>query len=248
MEAIRYFYDEVTNTLEKVLTEQSKNITKAAMVIADTIEEGGMFHVFGTGGHSNIAAIEMCHRAGNLCCANAILDPGISCEHGATRWNERVVGYADEVMRYYRVKKGDVMLQVNAYGINCVTIDTAKFCKENGVKLIAVTAPSLTDMINKTQHNRHPSGDSLYELADIVIDDYTPIGEAVVPIEGCEYKVSPASTIINLFIVDAINAKVCEILASRGKKPDVWVSGNVPEGDRLNQENLDKWFGKLRHI
>ena len=248
MEAIRYFYDEVTNTLEKVFTEQSKNITKAAMVIADTIEEGGMFHVFGTGGHSNIAAIEMCHRAGNLCCANAILDPGISCEHGATRWNERVVGYADEVMRYYRVKKGDVMLQVNAYGINCVTIDTAKFCKENGVKLIAVTAPSLTDMISKTQHNRHPSGDSLYELADIVIDDYTPIGEAVVPIEGCEYKVSPASTIINLFIVDAINAKVCEILASRGKKPDVWVSGNVPEGDRLNQENLDKWFGKLRHI
>ena len=125
MDSTIVFYQAVVSTLERVMREQSENITRAATIIADTIEKGGMFHVFGTGGHSNIAAIEMCHRAGNLCCAGAILDPGLSCEHGATRWNERVVGYANEVMRYYRVKEGDVMLQINAYGINAVTIDTA---------------------------------------------------------------------------------------------------------------------------
>lgn len=248
MSIAKDYFEGATSVLEKIATTQQENIKKAAVICANALREGRLINVIGPGGHSNIAAIEMCHRAGNLCCANAILDPGISCGHGATRWNERVQGYANEVMRYYRVKKGDVILQINAYGINCVTIDTAKFCKENGVKLIAVTAPALTDMISKTQHNRHPSGDSLYELADIVLDDYTPIGEAIVPIEGCEYKASPASTIINLFIVDAINAKVCEILTQRGVKPDVWVSGNIPEGDRLNQENLDKWFGKLCHI
>ncbi len=248
MDSTKIFYDAVAETLERVVNEQSENIERAATVIADTIQAGGMFHIFGTGGHSNIVATEMCHRAGNLCCASSIIDPGLSCEHGATRWNERVVGYANEVMRYYRVKKGDCMLQVNAYGINAVTIDTALFCKENEIPLIAITCPELTDQISKNQHNRHPSGKSLYELADIVINDYTPLGEAIVPIEGCEYKASPASTIINVFIVDAINAKVCEILASRGEKPAVWVSGNCPEGDRLNQENMDKWFWRLRHI
>ncbi len=248
MDSTLVFYQEVTKTLERVCTEQAANIEKAANIIADTIQNGGMFHIFGTGGHSNMAAVEMCHRAGNLCCVNAILDPGLSCEHGATRWNERVVGYANEVMRYYRVKEGDCMLQVNAYGINPVTVDTANFCRNNGVKLIAITAPALSDQIDRKQHNRHPSGANLYELADVIIDDYTPFGEAVVPIEGFEYKVSPASSIINLFIVDAINAKVCEVLVSRGVTPDVWVSGNTAEGDRLNQKNMDKWFWRLHHI
>lgn len=249
MDSTLIFHKEVVATLDRVVREQSENIEKAATVIADTIQAGGMFHIFGTGGHSNMAAIEMCHRAGNLCCANAILDPGLSCEHGATRWNERVVGYANEVMRYYRVKRGDVMLQINAYGINPVTIDTANYCRENGIPIIAITCPELSDMIDRKQHNRHPSGKNLYELADIVINDYTPNGEGVVPIEGCDYKASPASTIINLFIVDAINAKVCEILASRGIKPDVWVSGNASaDGDNINQRNMDKWFWRLRHI
>ena len=122
------------------------------------------------------------------------------------------------------------------------------YCKEHNIPVIAITCPELTDQISKNQHNRHPSGKSFYELADVVINDYTPLGEAIVPIEGCDYKASPASTIINLFIVDAINAKVCEILAARGEKPAVWVSGNCPDGDRINQENMDKWFWRLRHI
>ena len=75
MNTTAYYFDGVTATLERVVKEQSENIDKAAKIIADTIERGGMFHIFGTGGHSNMAAIEMCHRAGMLCCADAILDP-----------------------------------------------------------------------------------------------------------------------------------------------------------------------------
>ena len=249
MDTLTQFHTYVQETLQKVATEQAENIHKAAEMIADTIQAGGMFHIFGTGGHSNMAAIEMCHRAGMLVCANALLDPGLGCEHGATRWCERIVGYADQVvLRYYNVKPGDVMLQINAYGINAVTIDTAEYCRKNNIKLIAITAPALTDLVDKNQHNRHPSGKKLYELADVVIDDYTPQGEAIVEIEGYANKVSPASSVINLFIVDAINAEVCKILCDRGVEPEIWVSGNRAEGDNKNQENLDKWKLKLRHI
>ena len=52
MESIKYFYDNVVETLDRVVKEQSDNITKAATIIADTIQAGGMFHIFGTGGHS----------------------------------------------------------------------------------------------------------------------------------------------------------------------------------------------------
>ena len=42
---------------------------------------------------------------------------------------ERVVGYAPKVPRYYGVNPGDLLIAVNAYGINPVTIDTALECK-----------------------------------------------------------------------------------------------------------------------
>ena len=89
---------------------------------------------------------------------------------------------------------------------------------------------------------------NLCDLADVVIDSYTPYGEAVVSLEGYPFKVSPTSTIANMFIVNAINAKCCEILAGRGVKPPVWISGNIPGGTESNQAGMDKYFGILRHL
>ena len=248
METIRQYHDAVSSLIDRIMNEQASKITEAASLVADAVQDDKIFHVFGSGGHSNMVAIEMCHRAGNLIPCNAILDPGLSCEHGATRWCEKVQGYAQNVLRYYRVKQGDVMIQFNAYGINTCSIDTATECRRLGVKLIAVTSPSLSRSIPEDFPGRHPSRQNLCDLADGVIDSYTPYGEAVVELEGYPFKVSPASTIANLFIMNSINAKTCEILAERGVKPPVWISGNVPGGTESNQAGMDKYFGILRHL
>jgi len=248
MEAVKQYYDAVTQVLDRIMEEQQEPICKAATLVADAVEKGNIFHVFGSGGHSNMVSIEMCHRAGNLIPCDAILDPGLSCEHGATRWCEKIEGYAQNVLRYYRVKKGDVLLQFNAYGINVCSIDTVLECKRLGVTVVAVTSPSLSHSIPADFSGRHPSRQNLCDLADVVIDSYTPFGEAVVSLEGYPFKVSPASSIANLFIMDSINAKACEILAKRGVKPPVWVSGNIPGGTESNQAGMDKYFGILRHL
>ena len=248
METIRQYHDAVSSLIDRIMNEQASKITEAASLVADAVQDDKIFHVFGSGGHSNMVAIEMCHRAGNLIPCNAILDPGLSCEHGATRWCEKVQGYAQNVLRYYRVKQGDVMIQFKAYGINTCSIDTATECRRLGVKLIAVTSPSLSRSIPEDFPGRHPSRQNLCDLADVVIDSYTPYGEAVVELEGYPFKVSPASTIANLFIMNSINAKTCEILAERGVKPPVWISGNVPGGTESNQAGMDKYFGILRHL
>ena len=248
METIRQYHDAVSSLIDRIMNEQASKITEAATLVADAVQSDNIFHVFGSGGHSNMVAIEMCHRAGNLIPCNAILDPGLSCEHGATRWCEKVQGYAQNVLRYYRVKPSDVMIQFNAYGINTCSIDTATECRRLGVKLIAVTSPSLSRSIPEDFPGRHPSRQNLCDLADVVIDSYTPYGEAVVELEGYPFKVSPASTIANLFIMNSINAKTCEILAGRGVKPPVWISGNVPGGTESNQAGMDKYFGILRHL
>lgn len=248
MEAVKQFYDSVSEMLEKIVSEQAPQIEKAATLVADAIEAGNVFHVVGTGGHSNMVAIEMTHRAGNLIPANTILDPGFSCEHGATRWCEQVPGYAKQVLRYYQVKPGDVLIQFNAYGLNTASIECVKECKKMGVTVVAVTSPSLSHAVPEDFKGRSPSRENLCDLADIVIDDYCVFGEAVVSIPGYNYKVSPTSTISNVFIMDCINAKTCEILAQRGIAPPVWISGNIPGGTEINQAGMDKYFGKLRHL
>lgn len=250
MEAVKQYHQAVTELIDNILNEQHDAITTASEWVADAIADGNVFHVFGSGGHSNMVSIEMCHRAGNLIPTNAILDPGFSCEHGATRWCEKVQGYAQNVLRYYSVKPGDVMLQFNAYGINTASIDTVEECKRLGVKVVAITSPKLSHSIPKDFGGRHLSKKNLCDLADLVIDSYTPFGEAVVSIEGYPYKVSPHSTIANLFIMNSINAKVCEILARRGIAPPVWISGNIPGGTEMNQAGMDKYstYGKLRHL
>lgn len=247
-DALKQYYDSVSDLITRITNEQSSNIEKAALLVADTVEKGKIFHVFGSGGHSNMVATEMCHRAGNLIPCNTILDPGLSCEHGATRWCEKVEGYAKNVLRYYRVKEGDVLIQFNAYGINTCSIETVLECKRLGVKVIAVTSPSLSHSIPLDFSGRSKSKLNLCDLADIVIDSYTPYGEAVVELEGYPFKVSPTSTIANIFIMNAINAKTCEILSSRSVKPPVWISGNIPGGTESNQEGMDKYFGVLRHL
>ena len=250
MEAIRYFYDEVTNTLEKVLTEQSKNITKAAMVIADTIEEGGMFHVFGTGGHSNIAAIEMCHRAGNLCCANAILDPGTNVIHGAKRSNiiERTPGYARAVFDAYRLKEGDALVIVNAYGINSMTVDSALLCKERGIKSIGITSTSFAHTVPKDAPSRHPSGQNLCDLVDVYIDNHLPYGDAVVQIGDMQQKMGSTSTYANCFAMNLLMMETANTLLEMGITPAVWMSANLPDGDRLNREYEEKYLPQIRHL
>ena len=247
-EAVKQYYESVVGLLDNIMKEQQEPIKKAATLVADAVQSGNVFHVFGSGGHSNMVATEMCHRAGNLIPCNVILDPGLSCEHGATRWCEKVQGYAQNVLRYYRVKKGDVMLQFNAYGINTCSIDTVLECKRLGVTVVAITSPKLSHSIPEDFAGRHPSRQNLCDLADVVIDSYTPFGEAVVGLEDYEFKVSPTSTIANIFIVNAINAKACEILANRGVKPPVWISGNIPGGTESNQAGMDKYFGILRHL
>lgn len=140
------------------------------------------------------------------------------------------------------------MIQFNAYGINTCSIETALECKRLGAIVIAVTSPSLSRSISLDFSGRSKSKLNLCDLADVVIDSYTPYGEAVVEIEGYPFKVSPTSTIANIFIMDAINAKACEILASHSFKPPVWISGNIPGGTESNQEAMDKYFGVLRHL
>lgn len=252
MENIMGTFREKLNGLFAEIEKEAPAFENAAAVIADAFENDRMVHVIGPGGHSNIGVEEVLWRAGGLAIWDAILDPGTNLIHGAKRSNiiERTPGYAKGVLDAYHVgaKDGEVMVIVNAYGINSMTIDTVEECKKRGVTSIAVTSDSFAKIVPAGAASRHPSGKNLYEEADIYINNHLPIGDAVIQVDGFDQKVCSTSTFVNCFVMNCLTAYVVQEFVKRGITPPVFVSANMPGGDEHNKSLEAKYGALIKHL
>jgi uncharacterized phosphosugar-binding protein len=239
--------------LQEIARTQGEHITAAARLIANCLAGDHLVHVFGTGGHSNMAAEEMFYRSGGLVPVNAIFDPGVSLAFGALRSTiiERTAGYAPRVLEAYGVGPGDVLIVVNAYGINSTTIDAAIEGKRRGASVIAVTSPAFAKHIPLDHPARHPSKKNLFELndVDVCIDSHMPVGDALVQLEGMGgTPVGPSSTFVNAFCLNSVVVAAIDLMLSRGQVPPVWYSSNMPGGDEKNKAAIAKYRPRLRHL
>lgn len=250
MDPLESYYGAVLDTLEEIRRSETEKIRKAGRMIGDGLAKGRLFHVFGTGGHSYIAGEEIFYRAGGLVPVNAILDPGVSLAFGAVRSTkvERAPGWVKGVLDTYALAPGDVIVVVNANGVNSATIDAALEAKARGLTVIAVTSPTSSRAIPADHPARHPSRANLCEVADLCIDDKVPLGEALVMVTGCDEKVGPASTIANAFILHSMVIAAVEHMVSLGVSPPVWKSANAPGGDEANRRYIAEYTGKITHL
>jgi len=248
---IKFLKENLYEIFSKIEQEADK-IKEAASIIVDAVENDRMVHVIGPGGHSNIGVEEILWRAGGLAFWNAILDPGTNLIHGAKRSNiiERTPGYAIGVLDAYHVgrEKGEVIIIINAYGINSMTIDTVLECKKRGVKTIAVTSDSFARIVPAGQKSRHPSNKNLYEEADIYINNHLPLGDSIVEVEGFEGKVGSTSTFCNCFVMNCIVVETVKEFVRRGIKPPVFMSANMPGGDAHNKVLEEKYGPVIKHL
>lgn len=250
MDPLKLYYEAVLDTLKRVHEEETEKIREAGRLVGDSLAQGRLLHVMGAGVHSYIAGEEIFYRAGGLVPVNAILDPGLSAQAGANRSTqvERTPGYAQAILSTYPLQPGDVIMIVNANGINAATIDAAMYCKQKGLTVIAITSPECSNAIPAGHPARHPSNKNLYDLADLYIDSKTPLGEALITIEGCDQKVAPASTSVNAFIQHSIVAAAVSHMVSLGISPPVWKSANAPGGDAANRQYLVDYTGRVKHL
>ena len=221
-------------------------------MIAQSIAAEGIIHVIGPGGHSNMAAEEVLWRAGGLAPVNAILDAGTNLIHGAKRSNhiERTPGYAQSVLDAYRVglTPGEVIIIVNAYGINAMCIDTVIEAKNRKMITIAITSRAFADRLPKEHPSRHPSGKNLYQEADHFINCHLPFGDAIIEIEGCRQKTGPTSTMCNVFAINLLMIETVKQLIDLGVEPPLWMSANLPGGDEANRRLEEKWMPRIKHL
>lgn len=245
----KQYFEKVTEALRQIEEKETEAITEAAEVMSDAIIEDELIHVIGPGGHSNIGAHEMFWRAGGLVPINPILDAGTALIHGAKRSNyiERTPGYAKAVFDAYRVNQG-VLIIVNAYGINAMTIDCALEARERGLTSIGVTSTSFAKEVPADHPARHPSGKNLHEIVDIFVNCHMPYGDAVVKFDDLEQKVAPTSTLVNCFTVNLLTIKTVEVLLDKGADVPLWRSANLPGGDEANRQYEEDYVGRVKHL
>lgn len=227
---------EVTALLERIHDEEFDAIGRAAEALAAQVRDNRLIHIFGPGGHSNLAAQEVFFRAGGLMHVSAILDEGTLLSNGALRSMaiERTPGYGRIVINDAGLGTGDLLVLVNAYGINAALIDAALTAKERGVTVIGVSSRGHADATAPDHPARHPTKANLHDLVDIAIDTKVPIGDAVISIDGVAEPLAAVSTFANAYALNALVLRTVALLAESGVEPPVWRSGNAPGGDEAN--------------
>ena len=244
------YFDVISQNIKKVMENQTENIEIAAKAMADAIENDKLIHVYGGGGHTTLCMGEMFFRAGGLCNINPIMETGLSVFNQALKYLEleRTVNYGSSIVKYYDLKEGDLLIIFHNIGINAATIDAASQAKKNGAKIIAVSSSYWQDEMPEDHFIRHPSGKNLFDFADICIDDYNPVGDAVVTVEGCDTPIAPISNIVDFYIVHALEIATIRECVKRGVVPPVWKSANTPGGDEFNKSSMDKYKMRIKML
>jgi uncharacterized phosphosugar-binding protein len=239
------YFDVIRQLLNEAERRNAGALEQAADVIATSIQQDGILHAFGTG-HSHMIAEEIFDRAGGLVPVNAMLDPSLMLHVSASSSTgvERLSGYAELVLERYKVSPKDVMLIISNSGRNAVPIEMAMTAKARGLPVIALTALAYS----QGQPSRHTSGKRLFEVADLVLDNCGPYGDAALEVEGLPERICATSTVMGAAIVQALMHNVLQKLAARGFKPPIFRSANASGGDDYSTTYIEKYRDRVRHL
>jgi uncharacterized phosphosugar-binding protein len=230
--------------IKRVVDEQGENIKKAASLMADAIEDDKLINVYGGGGHTTLVMGEMFFRAGGLSNINPIMETGISVFNQALKYLEleRCENFGRSVMKYYDLQENDLLIIFHNIGINAATIDAAMEAKERGVKIIAVSSSCWQDEMPEDHFIRHSSKKNLFDLADVCIDDFNPVGDSIINIPGFDIPIAPVSNVVDFTIAHLLEIECIRIcVEERNIQPPVWNSANTPGGDQKNAAYIKKY-------
>jgi uncharacterized phosphosugar-binding protein len=221
-------------------------IGAAAALIADCVRADGVVQAFGTG-HSQALVLELAGRAGGfvptnrLQMADLVLYGGDHPSGLDDPLLEREPGIAVRLYELADPRPQDLFVVVSNSGVNNVIVEMALHAKERGHRLIALTSLAHTGSVPAV----HPSGRKLADLADVVLDNAAPRGDALLELPGGG-AVCALSTLTGVMLVQMMVAEATSLLLASGERPPVYVSANVPGGFEGNLELEKRYAGRIR--
>lgn len=236
--------------MQKIEKEQYDNMVTAARMMCEATLNDKLIHVYGGGGHTTLPVGEMFFRAGGLSNINPIMETGLSVFNQALKYlqMERCENFGRAIVKYYDLQPDDVLLIFHNIGINAATIDAALEAKACGAKIIAISSRYWQDGIPADYELRHSSGKNLFDLADVCIDDYNPVGDSVVNLPGFQTPIGPVSNLTDMYIAHRLEIETARLCLEQGVQPPMWKSANVPGGDEFNQALIEKYKPRIKML
>lgn len=208
--------------LDRFAASQMDTVRQAAELCGERILQGGLVHLFGSG-HSRMAVEEMFPRYGSFPGFHPIVELSLTFHNQVVGANgqrqamfiERQEGLGQQILRNFEFGPDDVMMVISNSGTGAVALDVAISARELGMPVIALVSRAHSD----ASRPGHSSGKRLADVADIVIDNCCPAGDALVTIPGLRTPVAPGSTIGNTLAINCLKAEVARILTDAGQPP-----------------------------
>ena len=165
MKLAMQWLENARDVMTRIEETQEENITKAALLMADTIQAERWVHTFGCG-HATLPIEEMYPRIGGFVGFHPMIElpltffTRITGEMGVHQFVflERVEGYGREIMKGYDFDKRDIMWLFSHSGINNVNIDIAIEARKRGMKVIVYGSAAAA----KGKKTRHSSGKTIF--------------------------------------------------------------------------------------
>ncbi len=239
------YLDKIEEMLNEIRECEEKNIRLASNMLIKASKNNNSIYCFGTS-HASIITQELFYRAGGLVNINPIWANELLLSNPNilnTSRMERLEGYGKIIGKKIDFKKNDVLIMHSVSGRNPVVIDLSLYAKEKGVKIIAITNLSYS----KNVKSRHSSEKNLYQLADIVLDNHGPIGDACVELAE-DLKVGASSTITAAAIVNEIVVQTALGLAKNNNNiVPVFKSANQDGNDEINKKTLEHYKNTIHY-
>lgn len=239
-------FEVLSNAILQVKETQLNTVRTVAHLLAERIQEEGVIHIFGTG-HSKAFAMELSNRAGGLVPMHAMSIDDLMRygKRNADDINdptlERDPDVARELLECYDIRNEDGVILVSNSGRNGSMVEMAIQLKQQGLPVICVTSLAHTTQVT----SRHPSGRRLFEVADYVIDNCTPFGDAALADERLSTKVCSLSSITGAVIAQVLTAEMTKCLLDADYPVPVYMSANVDGADVHNETLRQKYAGRI---
>lgn len=241
---LEQFSREVTRLIASLAVQQQAVLEDAAQAVSDAISNHHSVFAFGCS-HSGLLVQEIYYRAGGLMLVNPLFGPGMNLAIDPpllTSDMERVPGLAARILDNSALGSQDLLVVVSSSGRNAVPVEMAEGAKRRGASVVAVTSLAYTQAVASAA----PSGRRLFEVADWVLDNGAPLGDAVLEIPGLDAPMGPVSTITGAFLLQALMAMAAERLVAKGVDVPVFRSGNI-DGARARNEAVFQQYAAQIH-
>lgn len=239
------FLEQYFSVLERHLREirdtQAEALVRTVEAMVESVRRGGVIHLFGAG-HSQLMVEEVWYRAGQLACISPLFDQGLWPHNSPRKGSrlERLEGYGRTLMAGHDLRAGEVLVVVSNSGRNAVPVEVALEGRERGLVVVALTSLAYSSSVT----SRHSSGKRLFELADIVIDNLGPPGEAAVPLPS-GIPAGATTTVTNAAILNGVLVEVAATFEAAGAQAPVFRSGNLDDSRERNLRLQEQYADRV---